>query len=41
MGKEDKMVEAQKAYSAEKVRYAKEVVDTMLENGESVTPYSV
>lgn len=41
MGKEEKMVEAQKAYSQEKVKYAKEVVDTMIENGEAVTPYSV
>ncbi len=41
VGKEDKMVEAQKAYSQEKVKYAREVVDTMIENGEVVTPYSV
>lgn len=41
MGKEDKMVEAQRAYSAEKVKLLKEVVDMMLANGEAVTPYSV
>ncbi len=41
MAKEDKMIQAQKEESAEKVRYAKEVVDTMVENGETVTPYTV
>lgn len=37
----DKMLEAQRAYSEEKVAYAKEVVDMMVQNGEAVTPYSV
>lgn len=41
MGKEDKMIEAQKAYSEEKVKLLKEVVDMMIANGEAVTPYSV
>ena len=39
--KEDKMIEAQKAYSQEKVTLLKEVVDMMVANGEAVTPYSV
>lgn len=39
--KEDKMIEAQKAYSEEKVKLLKEVVDMMIANGEAVTPYSV
>lgn len=30
MGKEDKMIEAQKAYSEEKVKLLKEVVDMMI-----------
>ena len=38
MGKEDKMIEAQKAYSEEKVKLLKEVVDMMIANGEAVTP---
>jgi polyhydroxyalkanoate synthesis regulator phasin len=41
MANYDKMIEAQKAYSEEKVAYAKEVVDVMVEHGEAVTPYSV
>lgn len=41
LGKEDKMIEAQKAYSEEKVRLLKEVVDMMIANNEAVTPYSV
>ena len=41
MGKEDKMIEAQKAYSEEKVKLLKEVVDMMIANNEAVTPYSV
>lgn len=41
MAKQDKMIESQKLQSAEKVRYAKEIVDTMVENKESVTPYTV
>lgn len=39
--KEDKMIEAQKAYSEEKVKLLKEVVDMMIANNEAVTPYSV
>lgn len=39
--KEDKMIEAQKAYSEEKVKLLKEVVDMMVANNEAVTPYSV
>ena len=35
------MIEAQKAYSEEKVKLLKEVVDMMIANGEAVTPYSV
>lgn len=35
------MVEAQKAYSEGKIKYAKEVIDMMVINGEAVTPYSV
>jgi hypothetical protein len=41
MGKEDKMLEAQKEESAKKVQYCKEVIDMMLEEGLPVTPYSV
>lgn len=41
MAKHDNMVRRQKTYSIEKVAYAKEVVDVMIANGESVTPYSV
>ena len=41
MANYDKMLEAQRAYSEEKVAYAKEVVDMMVENGEAITPYSV
>ena len=41
MANYDAMVEAQKAYSEEKVRYAREIVDMMVANGDPVTPYSV
>ena len=41
MANYDKMLEAQQAYSREKVDYAKEIVDMMVENEESITPYSV
>lgn len=41
MAKQDNMIQRQKAYSEEKVAYAKEVVDSMVDNGEAVTPYSV
>lgn len=41
MGKEEKMIEAQKLESAKKVEYIKEIVDEMLEQGIAVTPYTV
>lgn len=41
MAKHDAMVEAQKKYSEEKVKYAKEVIDMMVAEGEAVTPYAV
>lgn len=41
MGKEEKMIEAQKLESAKKVEYTKKVVDEMMEQGIAVTPYTV
>lgn len=41
MGKEEKMIEAQKLESAKKVEYTKKVVDEMIEQGIAVTPYTV
>lgn len=41
MAKYDNMIQRQKEYSEEKIAYAKEVVDTMIANSESVMPYSV
>lgn len=41
MGKEHKMIEMQKQMSAEKVLFAKDTVDAMIEAGEAVTPYTV
>ena len=41
MAKQDKMIAAQKELSLEKVRYAKEVIDTMRENGENITAYTL
>lgn len=41
MAKQDKMIEAQKEMSLEKVRYAKEVIDLMRENGETITAYTL
>lgn len=41
MAKQDKMIEAQKEMSQEKVRYAKEVIDLMRENGETITAYTL
>lgn len=41
MAKQDKMIEAQKELSREKVRYAIEVIDTMRENGETITAYTL
>lgn len=41
MAKQDKMIQAQKELSQEKVRYAKEVIDLMRENGETITAYTL
>lgn len=41
MSKEENMIKTQKKMSAEKVAYAKDIVDSMIKKGEAVTPYSV
>lgn len=41
MAKEEAMIKAQKEESQKKIKYAKEVVDIMVEEGEIVTPYTV
>ena len=41
MGKEDKMIQAQKDESALKVNYVKQIVDQMEQEEIAITPYSV
>ena len=41
MEKNTKMVEAQKEESVRKVKYIKEIIDQMLEEGMAVTSYTV